>query len=241
MHILVTRPEEDADALRRPLEAMGHRVSAAALMQIDYLPVSSAVIEGAAGLIATSRNGLRALSLSKTALELARNLPVFTVGPATAAFAKDLGFKTVFEGAGTAEQLADVIEAEVNPTHGPLVHLAGKDVAFDLGGALRGLGYLVSAPGVYRSTSAIALPPQVAAGLRAGTFDAVALLSPKTAETFARLAAPVLKAPNLRQPAYLCLSEAVASRLSPLPAARQFIAIRPNLAEIVILAAELQA
>jgi uroporphyrinogen-III synthase len=236
MHILITRPVEDADAVRRPLEAMGHRVSVAPVMAIELLPVPSTLIEGARALIATSRNGLRALGQSSSALALAKSLPLYSVGPATTVLARELGFVSVIEGPGTAEQLVPLIVRDLNPTHGSLLHLAGKQLAFDMAAALVDHGFRVNAPGIYRSIPAMKLPAAVIRDLKAGAIHAVMVMSPKSAETFARLAAPILQTPGTRAPVYFCLSEAVANRLQNVPSSDKLIAKKPNLAEILALA-----
>ena len=90
MHVLITRPEPDAAALRAQLEALGHQVTVEPLLKIEHLPIASDVLAGIAGLIVTSRNGLRALAAS-AAINAARELPLIAVGPGTAQLARELG------------------------------------------------------------------------------------------------------------------------------------------------------
>ena len=102
MHVLITRPEPDAAALRAQLEALGHQVTVEPLLKIEHLPIASDVLDGIAGLIVTSRNGLRALAAS-AAFNAARELPLIAVGPGTAQLARELGFAHVVEGSGTGD------------------------------------------------------------------------------------------------------------------------------------------
>ena len=110
MHVLITRPERDAADLKSRIEALGCTVTLAPLLEIELGDVAADAFTGASGMIATSRNGLRALAKSP-ALHAAKKLPVFVVGPATAQLARDLGFQTVIEGEGTAAGLVPLITA----------------------------------------------------------------------------------------------------------------------------------
>ena len=62
MHLLVTRPESDADPMRVRLEAMGHRVSLCPLITIELAPDAAVHLDGVQALVATSRNGLDAVA-----------------------------------------------------------------------------------------------------------------------------------------------------------------------------------
>ena len=84
MRLLVTRPEPDATALRAQLIAQGHEVLVEPLITIRFDNADPIELDGVQALIATSRNGLRALA-SSPAIEQARSLPLFAVGPGTAA------------------------------------------------------------------------------------------------------------------------------------------------------------
>lgn len=147
MHILVTRPETDAAALSAQLEALGHRVTVDPLLQITPLPVAADALDGATGVVVTSRNGLRALAKS-AALTPALHLPLIAVGPATARHAKEIGFKHITTGEGTALSILPLIEQLADRTGGPLAHIRGEVVAYDLAGALvtRGVELRPSSP-----------------------------------------------------------------------------------------------
>ena len=93
MHVLITRPEPDASETRAQLEALGHDVSVEPLLRIEPLPIDAGAFEGAQALIATSRNGLRALAASERAAPRRSSIPIFTVGPGTAELARAQGFQ----------------------------------------------------------------------------------------------------------------------------------------------------
>lgn len=214
MRVLVTRPEADAAEMKSALEKVGVSVSLAPLIDIQFDDIAPDALEGAAALIATSRNGLRSLARSKACNNLLA-LPIFTVGRATEDMARALGFKTVVSGAGTASALAETIAAYyggVTPAS-PLVLLAGDHVAFDLESALGEHGITVLPHQVYRANAVRSLAAPVAADLSRGAIDAVILMSPRTADIWVGLAESVGGARGLSPIAHVCLSQSVADRL----------------------------
>ena len=238
MHVLITRPQSDAADLKSRIEALGCRVTLAPLLDIALNEIPDNAFEDAGGIVATSRNGLRALavsSLTSGALEKAKSLPVFVVGPATAALARDLGFKSIVAGAGTATDLVPVITQHPHPPSKRLVHLAGDHLAFDLAAALKPHGFAITSVEAYRSVAAKVLPQPVPDLLAVGALDAVILMSPRSASVWSDLVNALPTPPNLAQLTHVCLSKAVAQELRPLQADRIEVAGRPVLDEIVAL------
>ena len=240
MRVLVTRPEPDATALRTHLVAAGHEVFIEPLLTMTYMPIDPEDIIDAQALIATSRNGLRALAASD-AWEAMRELPVFTVGPGTAAEARALGMINVMPGPRSARELIPIISEVAEVNAGPLIHLAGETLAFDLGAELVTLGFHVLQPVVYRSIAKDSLTDATVARMTAGGLDAVILLSPQTAAIYARL----VRLHGLEAVAHglthVCLSEAVANQLSALGVPLRMVADQPNLEEILGLVGSLAA
>jgi len=239
MHVLVTRPEGDAETLKSRIEELGYRATLGPLVSILPNAIPASAIEGASALIATSRNALKALAQSP-ALKLATTLPLHVVGPGTAAMARQIGFTDIFEGAGTAAGLVAALSAKAR-TNERVVYLAGDVSAFDLEAALRHAKVNVLSVPAYRTVAAKFLSPDVAEALERGEIDAVILMSPRTAETWARLAGG-LEVEGLSGIAHLCLSEAVAKALlSRLATDNVLIAARPNLEEMLALLKRLAA
>ena len=104
MHVLITRPEGDGEALKAQIEQFDCRATLAPLISIVSEAIPFSAIAGATALIVTSRNALKALAASP-ALGAAMALPLYAVGPGTAALARDLGFKDIREGPGTGAEL----------------------------------------------------------------------------------------------------------------------------------------
>jgi uroporphyrinogen-III synthase len=241
MHVLLTRAQADGEDMKAQLSAAGIAVSSAPLLSIRFEDIRPDEFAGASGAIATSRNGLRALSKSK-ALSPAMALPIFTVGPATSAMARDLGFQSIHQGPGAASDLVPVITAQksyLGP--GPLVHLAGDVQAFDLKSALGPAGVPVRQVAAYAVTEARGLAPGIKSGLERGQFNAVVLMSPRTARVWNRLTHLSGKTVDLGRLTHVCLSQAVADALQRHPGLNIAIAEKPNGEEILSLIRRLAA
>jgi uroporphyrinogen-III synthase len=240
MHVLITRPIEDSEPFKTRVEELGCRVTLAPLMRIVSNPIPSAPIADATGLIATSRNALTALSASPVMASAAK-LPLYVVGPGTAAVARRMGFTTILEGGGTAKDLLPVVRSQGGAVN-RLVYLRGDVLAFDLEAALGTEGIQVTPVVAYRSAAAEALPLNVIKALETGDIDAVTLLSPRTAQIWARLAAALPPSVQLGGVTYLCLSERVAEALGQIAKADKVrVASRPQLEEMLALIKRLAA
>src|SRR5262249_2280330 len=110
MHVLITRPVQDSEPFKTRLEEMGCRVTLAPLMATVSNDMAADALSDGTGLIATSRNALAALAESP-ALSMAVKLPLYVVGPGTAAFARERGFSEVIEGSGRVEALVPILAA----------------------------------------------------------------------------------------------------------------------------------
>lgn len=235
MHVLMTRPEPDAAELAAKLRALGHKVSIEPLLSIEPMPIKADQFEGAQAIVATSRNGLRALAGSG-ALPAALELPIFTVGPDTAALARTLGFRRVIAGAGAARDLVPLIASNADRAKGALVHVAGETVAFDLSAPLAAHGITVRKLTAYHAEAARSFSPRTAQMIAAGAIDAVILMSPRTACIFAQLVWAGGLAERARRLTCLCLSQSVAQELRDLAPARVEIAPEPNAAGMLAAA-----
>ena len=238
MHVLITRPERDCADLTSRIAALGCELSVGPLLDIAFEEIQPDALSSASSLIATSRNGLRALAVSP-GLDGARALPLYVVGPATASLARDLGFQQIREGAGTAADLVPLICNAGPAERRHLVHLAGDHLAFDLAGALNDTGIRVTTLPAYRSVAAKTLPPKVIALLATRTLDAVVLMSPRSALVWASLVLALPLKVDLTKVVHVCMSPAVAhAAAESLQSAGAILietAVRPTTEEIVAL------
>jgi uroporphyrinogen-III synthase len=221
MRILVTRPLEDAQGTAQILAARGHQPLVAPLLQTVFLNGPSLALDGVQALLATSANGVRALARRTPR----RDLPVFAVGPQTAAAAAEAGFVTVRDANGDARALARAAGEWARPGGGVLLHVSGEDSSGALAENLRGRGFTVAREILY-AVSVLPLPPEAAQALASGALDAALFFSPRSAQVFRDC---VLQEglPTASLTA-ICISAATQAVLAPLPFARVRVAEAPN-------------
>jgi uroporphyrinogen-III synthase len=238
MRLVVTRPEPDASALKAQLIAMGHEVLVEPLLRIAFQPLDPQEIDldEAQALIATSRNGVRALAKSPL-LGAAIGLPIYAVGPGTAETARALGFENVHRGPRDAGALVGFVAEHAQVNAGSLIYLAPERKAIDLGGELRRLGFHVQEPVVYSVAAADRFSEPLVARFEAQGVDGVVLMSAQTARTYARLVLGHRLSGKLAGTVHFCLSPAVASGLAILGEPRLAIASQPDLKALLSLVA----
>jgi uroporphyrinogen-III synthase len=202
---------------------MGFEPLVAPLLEVSPYPGGPIDLAGVGALAFTSANGVGAFA----ARSGERGLPVFAVGAATTAAAREAGFASVTSADGDVAALAAATAASA-PFDGEVLHLGPAEPAGDLIGALGALGVPARALAVYETT---ARAPDAETTARIASLAAVLLHSPKAARVLAEhLAdhpAPALTA--------LCLSEAVAAPLSASGLAAIRAALEPTEAALLAL------
>lgn len=168
--ILVTRPEPGAAETAARLAARGFTPVLAPALILTPRPFT---IPRAQAVLLTSRAAARALPESP-------GIPVLAVGEATAGAARARGWRA--EAAdGTAEDLARLAAARLEPAAGPLLLAVGQGYALDLAADLRRRGFRVIRRIAYAATPAPSLPDAALAALRAGQVTAMLAHSPRSA------------------------------------------------------------
>lgn len=232
MRLLITRPEEDGERFAQTLRARGHDPVLMPLMDVALKPLDPIPLGGVQALIATSRNALRGLA-QNASLAAAKRLPLYCVGEATAKLADKLGFKDVRTGAGTAKDLMPLIARTAKPQGGTLLYLTGEQIAFDLLPVLRALRFDIHRIVIYASSQTAQNPQALADILRTG-LDGVVLMSPRTAEIFARLFQSAGGA-DIRDLTCYCYSQAVARPLEHIERLRIYVASQPQEGDLLAL------
>jgi uroporphyrinogen-III synthase len=242
MRILITRPEEDAAEFAKALAEAGHEPVICPLLDIVFPPAPPLSFDGVAGLIATSRNGLRGLAHNLALHPIdhergaaLRQTPIFCVGDATARLAREMGFLLIYSGAGGARDLLPLIEATAAPGGGELLHLGGEKLAFDLPGALAGRGYRTRLEALYHTEEATSLPQAVVEALARGAIGGVVLMSPRTAQVFVELLKYHGLVGSPSPLACYCLSQAVAQAFGSSPDFVACVAQKPNVRDMLAL------
>lgn len=226
MRVLITRPREDAAAFAAELANRGHEALIEPLLEVEYLGVegSGLDLKSVQALLFTSANGVRAF----VRVEPRRDLPVYAVGDATAALARDAGFGEVYSAAGDVSALAKLVTARLNPMRGTLLHVAASKVAGDLQGLLEKSGFEIVRHVLYRTEVRSAFSAQVCGFLTSGEIEAVTLFSPRTARTFANLVLAANLQGCLEDIFVVCLSQAVADQVAHLNWKGVRVAAEPN-------------
>lgn len=229
MRLLVTRPREDAASLAQVLAARGIETMIEPMIEIVDLPGPLVTRQDIQAILFTSVNGVRAL-LRRNRGDLAEftALPVFAVGDATAQAARGAGFRQVESAAGNVSALAALVLARLTPGSGPLLHVAGSDIAGDLAGRLIAEGFIVNRTALYSARQATALSAATGEGLRHNLIDGVTFFSPRTAAAFVTLCRDSGVLPLLRDVVSLCLSPAVAQAVSGATWRAIIVAPRPD-------------
>lgn len=224
MHLLITRPHEDAVAIAEILRARGHVPIIAPLMEVEVREGPAIALDGVQALLATSANGVRALARRAER----RDVPVYAVGPQTAEAAQSAGFKTVHSAEGDSLMLVEFVGAHLDPAKGQLLHAAGAETVGRLRQALQAKGFAVETTVLYDAVPVAALPENALATLQDGTLGGVLLFSPRSAKTFATLTTEAKLAASCAKLEAYCISAATASALTPLDFARVSVAGAPN-------------
>ena len=228
MRLLVTRPEPDALLLKARLETLGHEATVAPLLTTSFENCDDIDLSEVQSLIATSRNGLRALKV-QNAHKIAALLPLYAVGQATAKDAKALGFTEIITGGGTVASLVPAIVASADPQSDVLLHLAGDEVGNQLSAELELHGFRLLQPIVYRMIAATGFDADIIEQIATGEIEGVLLFSPRTASIYAKLISQHNLTVTAQRLTHYCLSDAVAARLAALAPIRTETAELPTL------------
>jgi uroporphyrinogen-III synthase len=222
MHVLVTRPRDQALELTDRLAARGDTALIEPLLTIERLADVVPQLDGVQALVLTSANAAFALSAWAT------QLPLFAVGAATAGAARRAGCATVIAAAGGGTDLARLIGERCRPEDGALLHLSGAEVRPELGEELVATGFALRRQVVYEAHPARALSPAAVATIGRRAVDAVLLFSARTARIFVELIARHQLQDQLAAAAAICLSAAVAQPCRALLWRAIYLAARPT-------------
>jgi len=215
MHLLITRPIEDADVTIRALKQRGHSAVSVPLLTIEPVANLSFDLHDVQGLVITSANGIRAFAQANEQ----RDVAIFAVGQASADTACALGFTPITAAAGDVPSLARLIEQRCDKAAGVLLHLSGAQRAGDIKELLEAAGFTVRRQNAY-GARALDHMPQPLAGLLTATdrpqLDGVLFFSPRTARIFKKLVTDAGFNHACGHLTAYCLSQAVADALTPL-------------------------
>ncbi len=224
MKVWVTRAEPGAGETAKRLIELGHEPLVAPLLVVRRLVDVSPDLTAVGALAFTSANGVRAFTQASNR----RDLPVFTVGEATAAAARQAGFAHVHAGPRDVAALAADIVARRDTIEGVVLHASAAEPAGDLAGALAAAGLELRPCPLYQTVAADS--PAPALRERLADVHAVLLHSPKAARALASLFASGL---DLSGAHLVGLSPACLAPVANLAAASRQSADAPNEADLL--------
>ena len=209
---LIIRPQPDAD--RDVALLMRYGVPALASPSMKRINQTHELPESAnfSGIILTSRNAVEAITkLDKANADTSRwaKLPVFVVGSATAAAARDAGFSNIIRGNGGGAGLLAPIRScfiekmrkqdsgKSSYTNLPLLWPIGVEISFDLVAALATQGIAVQRLPVYQMIANDGLHSTITDKITEGAIAAVVAMSPRSVQIFRRNLDAVDKASSL--------------------------------------------
>ena len=233
MRLLLTRPQLDAEGSRHRFEAFGHQITVAPLIDIRFLEDVSLPDLNWQALLVTSGNGARALVRQAGSAKL-RRLPVLAVGDQSATRMREKGFANVVSANGDVEALAQLAKEHLDPSLGPVLHVAGSVWAGDLG-ALLGEAFDYHRIVLYEAVAATQLPSLIETGLARDDFDGMLFYSPRTARIFRELVVAAGLLPKLHHVTAYCLSASVARALPEKTFRETKIASEPKEAALIAL------
>ncbi len=228
MRVLLTRPRQDGEETARLLGEQNIDSVIAPLIEISDIAGAAQDLEhdleGVQAVLVTSANGARALARATQR----RNIPVFAVGDASAAAAKQCEFSHITSANGDVTALAALVRDRLDRAGGALFLAAGSAVAGDLASDLAAHGFVVRRTQLYRAQTVDTLPAAVRRALNDGGVDAALFYSPRTAAQFVKLVAAAGMETRCRQIIAGCLSPTVAEAAAALPFAEIRIAETPD-------------
>src|SRR5260221_8755262 len=121
MRALVTRPRAESAELAEGLAARGIDAIIEPLLEIHYRSEPAPDLAGVQAILCTSANGVRALAR----LTDERSVPLFAVGEASAARARDEGFARVESAGGALAHLARLARGRRGPHAGGVLPVVG--------------------------------------------------------------------------------------------------------------------
>jgi uroporphyrinogen-III synthase len=203
MTLIITRPEEDAQALMSKLAGMGRSATAMPLLKI--VPRTDVVVPSNSyqAICVTSANALKTPGI----VDQFKNIPLLAVGPQSLDAARQAGFTKASAHGGDVHGLSAHVKANFDPKAGALLYISGAETSADLQAILQASGFTVERVIAYDAVM------QKPAGLENALkqADGVLLYSPRTARIWRDLVAGLENA--AARPIYYCLSENVAKIL----------------------------
>jgi uroporphyrinogen-III synthase len=147
VHIIITRPKEDAINLIGKLKQLGHVATHLPLIKIKKIETKKINLENYKAIIFTSSNAVKFMSIKKFNLKI----KCFCVGNATEVTAKQAGFINTYSSGGTVDSLIELVIRTQDKKSGKLLYLSSEFISKDLDKELVNEGFSVDRVSNYTS------------------------------------------------------------------------------------------
>lgn len=213
-HILITRPEPQAELTALALKEAGFEVTLAPSITLRALP-DAAIRVGALnhqvdGVVVTSQFALQVLDSNG----LNRDVPLYVTGEILYNLALDYGFTHVRHGGGNAQGLLAMLLNQHQLKRQLLTITHGNHSAFDMATALQDAGFRVGKQALYHSKTMRTLPPEAINIIKKNQISAVLFYSAFTAKSFVKLTEEAGLIEHLKHMSAVGISENVMEALT---------------------------
>ena len=205
MHIILTRPIEDAAPLAEKLLQLGHIPLITPLLKIVARPSISIPATAYQAICLTSANAIRVMDDISTV----QTIPLYAVGAQSERMAIDKGFTQVSAQGGDVHGLHHFLTNHLKPPNGPLLYLSGAETSGDLQGRLKASGFDVDRVITYDAVKSklTAFRHEII------NSDVVLLYSPRTAKLWVSEIQTLGLSEKAARIKHICLSDNVAANL----------------------------
>lgn len=222
--VLVTRPQQDAIVLESELRERGFSPLLSPMLKITYFEGAGPSLDGVQALVFTSANGVHSFFSRSQDV----SLPAYAVGEVTAAAARAYGCVQAESAGGDVNKLANLLISRCDPKGGDLLHIAGSNLAGDLGKRLSLAGYKYKREVLYKAEELGVLDQRCKEIIAGCNMDFALFFSPRTAIQFVDLALSAGFDKEFETSVALCLSDPIAEKLQKLPWRRIITASAPT-------------
>jgi uroporphyrinogen-III synthase len=230
MRFLLTRPQAQSEELGAALKSNGVEWLGEPLLRIVPVRWDPNVLAKPQAVLLTSANASCELLQIP---EVRRDLPIFAVGPATAAALQAAGFSNMQTAGGTAVSLIAHVRQHVDPRAGRLLHLSGHDISVDLAAGLAPAGFSVDRVTVYRACAVERLSVRTLNEMSWHRIDGAVFMSARTAAIFCSLVIAFGVTDVCARMMAVVISRNVAEALKPAGFRKVVVAASPSLGGVV--------
>ena len=219
MHIVITRPIEDAISLIERLNQSGHATTHLPLIEIKKLETKKINLENYKAIIFTSSNAVRFMNIEKFNLKIR----CFCVGTATERAARQAGFINTYSSEGTVDSLTELVIRTQDKKSGKLLYLSSEFISKDLDKDLINNGYSVERISNYTSLPIEKIDDDILKSFKKNLPDVFFIYSTKSAKNLFNLINKYSLLSLVTQSNLMCISDRVFLELKEIKWKKVFI------------------